>query len=278
MLVSFLEALGFEDLTVLLHTVGDEPTRARYRAALLEYFAPVRDRLSPEGRDRLERNPLRLLDTKNPAERKLLVGAPRLEDSLSAESREHFEGLRSALERLGVAYRVDPGLVRGLDYYTLTVFEIVSERLGAQNAIVGGGRYDRLLADLGGPDLPAIGFAIGQDRLVESLPAEFRKRFAPSSGARVIAIDPVPRLAAMELAEELRASGIAAVVDFGSDRMKAALKRADRSGARFALLLGEDELETGAVTCRDLAAGEQRLVPRGEIAAYLTETSKGTSQ
>lgn len=278
MLVSFLEALGFEDLTVLLHTVGDESTRSRYREALLEHFAPLRDRLSPEGRDRLERNPLRLLDTKNPAERKLLAGAPRLENSLSAESREHFEGLRSALETLGVAYRVDPGLVRGLDYYTLTVFEIVSERLGAQNAIVGGGRYDRLLADLGGPDLPAIGFAIGQDRLVESLPAEFRQRFAPSSGTRVIAIDPVPRLAAMELAEELRASGIAAVVDFGGDRMKAALKRADRSGARYALLLGEDELETGAVTCRDLAAGEQKLVPRGEIAAYLTELSKGTRQ
>jgi histidyl-tRNA synthetase len=265
-------------LTVLLHTVGDEPSRGRYRAALVEYFEPLREQLSPEGRERLERNPLRLLDTKNPAERKLLAGAPRLEDSLSAESREHFDGVRSALERLDVGYRVDSGLVRGLDYYTLTVFEIVSARLGAQNAIVGGGRYDGLLADLGGPDLPAIGFAIGQDRLIESLPAEFRDRRVGVSGARVIAIEPVPRLAAMKLAEEVRAAGVPAVVDFGSDRMKAALKRADRSGAQYVLLLGEDELEKGGVTCRDLTAGEQEFVPRAEIAAYLAGKSKGTNQ
>ncbi len=271
MLVGFLEELGFEDLTVLLHTVGDQQTREAYRAALVEFFAPLAEQLSSESRKRLERNPLRILDTKDSAERELLIDAPKLEDSLSAGSREHFAGVRSALDRLGVKYRVDPGLVRGLDYYTLTVFEIVSEGLGAQNAIVGGGRYDRLLADLGGPDLPAIGFAIGLDRLVESLPAAFRDRCTQAPAVRLIAIDPVPKLAAMELGEELRARGVAAVVDFGNDRMKAALKRAHRSGARYVLLLGEDELAKNAVTCRDLNAGEQSLVPRSEIVGLLRD-------
>ncbi|MCP4201395.1 MAG: histidine--tRNA ligase [bacterium] len=269
MLVGFLKELGFEDLTVLVHTVGDQSSREAYRQALVKFFEPLKEQLSSESLERLERNPLRILDTKDPSERALLVEAPRLEDSLSAESREHFDGLLSALGSLGVEYRVDPGLVRGLDYYTLTVFEIVSKSLGAQNAIVGGGRYDRLLADLGGPDLPAIGFAIGQDRLIESLPASFRKKCARDPAVHLIAIDPVPKLAAMELGEELRSNGVAAVVDFGGGRMKAALKRAHRSGARYVLLLGEDEVERGGVTCRDLSAGEQSFVPRSEIAALL---------
>lgn len=271
MLVAFLEALGFEDLRVLIHTVGDEATRTRYRSALVEYFEPLREQLSPDSRDRLERNPLRLLDTKDRAERRLLADAPRLEDSLTAESRDHFDGVLSALDRLNVGYRVDPGLVRGLDYYTLTVFEIISEGLGAQNAIVGGGRYDNLLADLGGPDLPGIGFAIGQDRLVESLPAQFREQGRQGRTVHVIAIDPVQRIAALELGEELRHAEIATVVDFGGGRVKAALKRADRSGASYVVLLGEDEVAKQGVTCRNLQVGEQEFVPRAEIAKYLID-------
>jgi histidyl-tRNA synthetase len=275
MLVEFLGALGFEDLTVLVHTVGDQRSREDYRERLVEFFEPLKEQLSANSRERLERNPLRILDTKIPAERELLVRAPMLEGSLSTASREHFDGVRSALELLGVKYRVDPGLVRGLDYYTLTVFEIISESLGAQNAIVGGGRYDRLLADLGGPDLPAIGFAIGQDRLVESLPAWFREQCLRVPPVHLIAIEPVPKLAVMKLGEELRAHGIAAVVDFGSGRMKAALKRADRSGARHVLLLGEDEMEKHGVTCRDLSAGQQSFVLRSEIAEVLINQEAG---
>ncbi len=278
MLIGFLGELGFEGLTVLVHTVGDQRSRAAYSGSLLEFFEPLKAQLTADSLERLERNPLRILDTKDPAERALLVDAPKLEDSLSDESREHFDGLLSALDSLGVKHRVDPGLVRGLDYYTLTVFEIVSESLGAQNAIVGGGRYDRLLADLGGPDLPAIGFAIGQDRLIESLPVSFREHRSQVPAVHLIAIDPVPRMAAMKLGEELRALGIAAVVDFGGGRMKAALKRADRSGARYVLLLGENEAAKDGVTCRDLSVGEQNFVPRSEIGALLRSQQAGRKQ
>ncbi|MFQ5528144.1 MAG: histidine--tRNA ligase [Thermoanaerobaculia bacterium] len=270
MLVDFLEALDFEDLTVLVHTVGDEASRESYRVALVDYLRPLQARLSEDSRERLTRNPLRILDTKIPAERELLAEAPKMEDSLNRESREHFDGFRAGLDRLKVPHTVDPGLVRGLDYYTRTVFEIVSEGLGAQNAIVGGGRYDNLLSDLGGPDLPGIGFAIGQDRLVESLPGSFRDRVGGRSTVRVITIDPVPKVTALEVADQLREQGIAATVDFGGDRMKAALKRADRSGARWVVLIGEDELAEDGATCRDLRAGEQRFVRRSDLASELT--------
>lgn len=271
MLVAFLEALEFRDLTVLVHTVGDESSRSAYREALVGYLQPFEAQLGADSRERLARNPLRILDTKVPEERALLADAPKLEDSLTPESREHFDEFLETLDGMEVSYRVDAGLVRGLDYYTKTVFEIVSESLGAQNAIVGGGRYDNLLADLGGPDLPGIGFAIGQDRLVESLPESFKEASVAAAAARVIAIDPVDRREAMALASELRRQGLGATVDFGGGRMKAALKRADRAGVRFVLLLGEDELAGGGVTCRDLRAGEQRFVSRDEIAAQLTK-------
>ncbi len=278
MLVDFLEALGFRDLTVLVHTVGDEASRDAYRKTLVTYLEPFASRFGADSRERLARNPLRILDTKIPEERELLADAPRLEDSLTAESRGHFDGFLAALDGLGVGYRVDPGLVRGLDYYTRTVFEIVSESLGAQNAIVGGGRYDNLLADLGGPDLPGIGFAIGQDRLVESLSESFRASSAPVAPVRIVTIDPVPVTRAMKLANDLRGYGIAAVVDFGVGRMKAALKRADRAGARFALLLGEDELARDGVACRDLRAGEQWFVKRADLPAELGKRQSGSDE
>ena len=167
MLVRFLGELGYEELVVLLNTVGDEESRAAYRETLRGFLEPHRDALGEDSRRRLETNPLRILDTKSPAERELLVDAPRLEESLNEASREHFDGLRRALDTLGLAYRLEPRLVRGLDYYSHGVFEIVSEALGAQDAIVGGGRYDGLMRQLGGPDLPAAGFAIGEDRLIE---------------------------------------------------------------------------------------------------------------
>jgi histidyl-tRNA synthetase len=269
MLVRFLEELGFTDLNVLLHTVGDEETRSVYRNRLQAFFEPLRDRLSPESQRRLDANPLRLLDSKDQAEQALLRGAPRLEDSLNAPSREHFGGVQAALDRLGVPFDVTPELVRGLDYYTHTVFEIVSEGLGSQNAIVGGGRYDQLVADLGGPDLPAIGFAIGQDRLIEVLPASFRDRVQPPPPVVVVVIEPVPIVEGMGLAEDLRAAGVPAITDFGGGSVRSAFKRADRRQARWVLLIGEEEQSAGRVTCKDMQRGEQTAVPRQEIVALL---------
>ncbi len=270
MLLRFLGALGFERLVVAINTVGDEPSRAAYREALLAYLGPHRERLGEDSRRRLETNPLRILDTKDPQERRLLKAAPRLDDSLNPESRDHFAGVLAVLDRFGVAYRVEPRLVRGLDYYSRTVFEIVAEGLGAQDAIVGGGRYDGLMADLGGPDLPGIGFAIGLDRLLEVLPARFAERAAPAPPVTVVAVGGVAAGEALAVAEELRDAGLAAVAELGGRSVKAALKRAAKAGTRWVALLGADELAAGTVTLRDLAEGSQESCPRSELPARLT--------
>ncbi len=269
MLLRFLGELGYRELVVLLNTVGDEESRAAYRERLRGYFEPLGDRLGEDSRRRLETNPLRILDTKVPAERELLAEAPRMADALNDASRAHFDGVRRGLERLGLEFRVEPRLVRGLDYYSHTVFEIVSSALGAQDAIVGGGRYDGLMRELGGPDLPAIGFAIGEDRLVEALPEDSPCRLPPPPPVVVLPVGEVEPLAALELAEELRAAGTAATAELGGRSMRAALKRADRDGVRWVVLLGDDELAAGTVTLRDLARGEQTTLPRAELAARL---------
>jgi histidyl-tRNA synthetase len=262
MLVRFLGELGFRDLTVLLNTVGDEASRTAYREALIAYLEPHRDRLGEDSRRRLETNPLRILDTKAPAERELLQGAPELSDFLSPESRGHFQAVLAILDRFGVPYRVESRLVRGLDYYTRTVFEITAGGLGSQDAVVGAGRYDRLISDLGGPEVPAIGFAIGQDRLVHILPEEFRRGVLPPPPVAVVVVGEVGFAEALDLAEALRARGVTAVPELSSRSLKAALKRADRHGSRFVLILGDEELAAGEVTVKDLRSGEQRRLPR----------------
>ncbi len=269
MLVRFLEALGFSGLTVLLHTVGDADSRTAFREALRDYLEPHADGLGADSRRRLRENPLRILDTKVPAERELLAGAPRLTEFLTSDSAEHFQAVRGGLDALGVAYRIDEGLVRGLDYYTRTVFEIVSDRLGAQDALVGGGRYDGLLVSLGGPDLPGIGFAIGEDRLVEALPESFAAEALGGSRVFVLGIDPVPTAHVLGVAEALRAAGLATLVELAPARVKRGLRNADRLECRWAVLIGEDELERGGVTVKDLAEGEQRFVPIEALAEDL---------
>lgn len=270
MLVRFLGELGFRDLTVLLNTVGDEASRTSYREALVAYLEPHRDRLGEDSRRRLETNPLRILDTKAPAERELLQGAPELAEFLSPESREHFQAVLAILDRFGVPYRVESRLVRGLDYYTRTVFEITAGGLGSQDAIVGAGRYDRLISDLGGPEVPAIGFAIGQDRLIHILPEELRRNVLPPPPVAVMVVGEVGFAEALDLAEALRARGVTAVPELSSRSLKTALKRADRLGSRFVLILGDEELAAGEVTVKDLRAGEQRRLPRPEAIDLMT--------
>jgi histidyl-tRNA synthetase len=271
MLVRFLRELGFAEPVVLINTVGDETSRAAYRGALQQFLEPLRERLGEDSRRRLDTNPLRILDTKIPAERELLAGAPVLADFLSPESRAHFAAVTAGLERGGVAFRVESRLVRGLDYYTQTVFEIVSSGLGAQDAVVGGGRYDRLIADLGGPEVPGIGFAIGEDRLVDVLPESFRRAALPPAPVVVIGLgdgDAGPE-AALAFAEELRSAGVVAQAELAGRSLKNAFKRADRLGARAVALLGDEELAAGAVTIKHLASGEQRRLPRAEAVADL---------
>lgn len=269
MLVRFLTELGFEDLVVQLNTVGDESTRAAYRQGLQRYFEPLRERLSEDSRRRLETNPLRILDTKDPDERCLLADAPQLIDHLSSESRQHFDTVQAGLERQGLSFRIDPRLVRGLDYYTRTVFEIVSEGLGAQDAIVGGGRYDGLVEELGGPALPGIGFAIGEDRLVEVLPRRFSEDIATGPTVSVLSVGAVPVEEALATAEVLRRGGYATVTEFGGRSLKSALKRADRLGVRWAVIVGDEELAADEVTVRDLEAGEQVRIPLDRLVEQL---------
>jgi len=275
MLVRFLRALELEDLTVLLNTVGDEESRTAYREALVVYLEPHADRLGEDSRRRLETNPLRILDTKIPQERELLQNAPSLRDHLNAESREHFAAVREALDRHGVANRVDDRLVRGLDYYTRTVFEIVSEGLGAQNAIVGGGRYDRLISDLGGPEVPGIGFAIGEDRLIEVLPESFRAEVAPPQPVLVVPIGDVSAAESLALAEELRSAGLTATAELSGRSLGAALKRANKLDRRWVVLLGEEELAAGEVSIKDMESGEQRRLPRARAIGELSERESG---
>jgi histidyl-tRNA synthetase len=270
LLVRFLSELGFPGLNVLINTVGDEASRSAYREALRAFLAPKAEHLGEDSRRRLETNPLRILDTKIPAERELLNGAPELVDFLSPESREHFETVLALLRRFGVPHRVDSRLVRGLDYYTRTVFEIVASGLGAQDAVVGGGRYDRLISDLGGPEVPGIGFAIGEDRLIDILPEAFRQNVLPRPPVFVAALGGVDFAEALAVAEELRAAGVPAIAELASRSAKAALKRADRLGARLVILIGDDEQAAGEVTLKNLASGEQRRAPRSEVLKNVT--------
>ena len=188
MLVRFLGGLGFKDLVVQLNSVGDEQSRTAYRHGLLEYFEPLRSELSSDSQRRLDENTLRILDSKNPGDRELVSGAPQMSGFLSARSRQHFERVQALLDHEKVDFEIDPRLVRGLDYYTDTVFEIVSKDLGAQDAIVGGGRYDGLIEDLGGPPLPGIGFAIGEDRLIDILPKSFRESIQRDPAVFVVGV------------------------------------------------------------------------------------------
>lgn len=269
MLVRFLEALGFSDLEVLLNTVGDGESRTAYREVLTRFLEPLAPQLGEDSRRRLASNPLRILDTKIPSERELIAAAPSLVDSLNRESREHFDAVCSGLDRFGVSFRIEPRLVRGLDYYTRTVFEITAAGLGSQDAIVGGGRYDGLIESLGGPALPGIGFAIGEDRLIETLGDGFRAaRTAPEVGA-VVAVGDVPADEALALAEELREQGVGVGADLSGRSLKAAMKAADRRRAPFVVLLGEDELAAGEVTVKRLASGEQQRLARRDLARAL---------
>jgi histidyl-tRNA synthetase len=260
-----LNALGIADRVVLeLNTLGDPESRAAYRDALIGYFSARVSELSEDGRRRLERNPLRILDSKDPGDQRLTAEAPDFAEYLNDTSREFFARVRDGLDRLGIAYRLNPRLVRGLDYYTHTAFEFVTTDLGAQGTVIGGGRYDGLVELMGGPAMPGVGWAAGIERLALLIGE-------PAAALRPVALVPLGEAAervALKLAEELREIGLA--VDLGySGNLARRMRRADRIGARAAVLIGDNELAQGAATLRDFDSGAQELVPLGELAARL---------
>ncbi len=248
------ERLGLESPCLELNSLGTPECRAGYREALRAYFSAAGDVLDADSRERLRRNPLRLLDSKNPRLRELIAGAPVLSGYLDDDSAAHFQRLTELLDDAGVTYRINPRLVRGLDYYTRTVFEWVTDRLGAQGAICSGGRYDGLVAQLGGRDTPAIGWAMGLERVVELMEEEGRRQAGrPPHGYLVIAGDGARRRG-LGIAETLRARvpGIRLTMDCAGGSFRSQLRRADRGGALLALILGDDELAADSLTIKPL--------------------------
>ena len=270
MLMEYLGAMGIEGLALQINNLGDKECRPAYAAALQGYLRKETKHLGPEIAERIERNPLRFLDSKDPNHQEIIARAPRLDAFWNDACREHLNSVCEFLEGAGVTYVINPRLVRGLDYYCLTVFEVTSESLGAQNAMCGGGRYDGLVEELGGPPTPAIGFAIGMERLLQ-LAGE--KAPAPKEETQVyiVALGDAAQRQVFELATELRAQGIRTERSFGGGSMKSQMKRADRSGAEFVLLLGDDEAAKGVVSVRHMAESRQTEVKREEISNYIKD-------
>jgi len=261
-----LAALGLGEHTTLeLNTLGDLESRKAYRAALVDYFSAYRDQLSDDSRDRLTRNPLRILDSKDKGDRRLIADAPLFGDYLNQQSQDFFVKVLEGLDLLGIGYTLNDRLVRGLDYYTHTAFEFTTTALGAQGTVLAGGRYDGLVETMGGPSVPGIGWAAGVERLALLL-AE------PPVAPRPIAVVPVGEAAlptAMKVTQQLRRAGF--VVELGySGNLKKRLQRANKLNARAALLFGDDELAAGSATLRDLDSGEQELVSLSSLAERLS--------
>ena len=269
------KALGISGLTLELNSLGSRDIQARYRVRLVEYFSAHASALDADSRRRIETNPLRILDSKNPSMQALIEEAPRIIDEHDEEARTHLEQLLAMLDAAGVAYRLNPRLVRGLDYYTGTVFEWTTDELGAQGAVCGGGRYDNLVAEIGGPPSPAIGFALGLERLVALLDVQSVELPVVKPHAYLAAAGTQASTLAHAVAERLRDAvpDLRLVVDATPGSFKAKLKRADRSGARIVLLLGEDEAHSGRMTVRDLRAdGLQSTVSLDELAGHVAGT------
>ncbi len=265
---ALLARVGVTDARLAINSLGHSGCRPAYLESLRAFFGRSREALCADCRRKIDRNPLRILDCKVDACIAIAAGAPSILDHLCAECAAHFDGVRERLDRIGVKAVIDPRIVRGLDYYVRTAFEATADRLGAKNAVAAGGRYDGLVKSLGGPDVPGIGFAFGIERLVSLLPEGVA---FPGDGPRVLLVGAggeAPRAAAFALGDALRRAGVS--LEWGGDRsLKAALRRADRIGADFVLILGDEELARDEVTLRDMRGQSQERIPRAAVAETL---------
>jgi len=268
-----LRRLGLDDVRLQLNSLGSAAARAAYRERLVDYFKAHYQTLDADSQRRLHSNPLRILDSKNPAMQELIAGAPRLLDHLDADSRHHFDALCALLDAAGLGYDINTRLVRGLDYYSRTVFEWVTDRLGAQGTVLAGGRYDGLVEQLGGKPTPAIGFAMGLERIVALL-EEREQVVNPAPHAYLVLVGEQAVAAGMPLAERLRDAlpGLRLLVHCGGGSFKSQFRRADRSGARLALIIGEEEAAAGQVAVKDLRSeAEQATLSEQQVIARLRD-------
>lgn len=266
MMMAVLKELGIDSgLYVSLNSLGDARDREAYRQALVAYFEPHKNKLSEESRERLTRNPLRILDSKDERDRGLVKDAPKPTDHLREETAAHFDAVKQGLDALGVPWQLDPNLVRGLDYYSHTVFEIHSTDLGAQSQILSGGRYNGLIGQVGGQEVPAIGFGGGMERLEALMPP-----LADEQGpVAMVAMGDAPRMKALEVAEGLRAAGHRVVMPLDDASFKSQFKKADKARARWAVICGENELAEGVCQVKNMATSEQHQLPFTDIVKFI---------
>lgn len=271
--VGFYERLGLSDVVVSLNSIGRVQCREAYRCAILDHAKGYLGSLDAESRAKVERNPLRLLDSKDPKAAEVIAGLPSILDFLEPESAAHFARLQSLLDFERVKYRVEPRIVRGLDYYTDTVFEVVSERLGAQSSLCGGGRYDQLMKELGGPEAPSVGVAMGVERALIVLESMGASPPVGTPSAFVVCAEDSLREEAWRLCGELRAASIACQLDVEARSLRSQLNQANKVGARVVAILGPEESAEGSVTLKQMESGEQKRVSRGcfveEVANWL---------
>src|SRR5579862_1309404 len=267
MLATLLDELGISGWTLEINSVGSAADRARYNETLREALIPLAPKMCVDCQRRAVTNPLRVLDCKVPEDQPIIETLPKIVDSLDDGSKSHFAAVTAALDAAGVPYTRNHRLVRGLDYYTRTTFEFTHGGLGAQNALLGGGRYDGLSEAIGGPKAPGIGFAMGEDRLVLTLQAQ-ENTAATKVDAYIAPLGEALNPAALTLARELRRAGLSIDLGDGSFRLKKSFEAADKAARRI-VILGEDELQSGILTVKDFASGTQTKVPRAELAAFL---------
>lgn len=255
---SVFDSLGIEGLTLELNSIGCPKCRAEYQKALKEYFTQYKDRLCDTCKDRLERNPMRLLDCKSPEDKEIAKGAPVVLDYLCEECQEHFDKVQQYLKAQDIEFKINPNIVRGLDYYTKTVFEFISDSIGAQGTVCGGGRYDGLVKELGGQDTPSLGFGMGLERLMllmEAQNAPFPEAEIPD--LFIVALGDKATLKALEITKDMRAEGFSTQLDLNQRSVRAQMKYADKLNAKFNVVIGDNEVETGIATLKNMDTGEQ---------------------
>ena len=274
--VDFLQSLGLKDLKLSLNSVGCPKCRPVYRQKLLDFFADKRDQLCDDCNERLEKNPLRVLDCKEDGEKMMQMGVPLITDNLCDDCKEHFHKVQEYLTAIGIPFTLDPRLVRGLDYYTNTAFEIMYAPLGAQSTVCGGGRYDGLIEEVGGPSTPGIGFAIGMERLLLTLKEQgLLPPVEKKQPVFIVALGDAAKTRAFELQQQLREKGLYAEIDLLGRSMKGQMKSANKLNADYTVIIGENELAAGEAQVRNMASKEQVSVPLDGIVAYMETHKKG---